>query len=103
MNEQAFTKTIKILLFSVLLVVILVYGKPFLVPVAFAALFSMLLLPLSMKLESLEITKGLAIFFSVLFFVLMIAVLVYVVAWQVSDVSKNKNEIEKRIDEKLRE
>ena len=103
MNEQAFTKTIKILLFSVLLVVILVYAKPFLVPVAFAALFSMLLLPLSMKLESLGIAKGLAIFFSVLFFVLMIAVLVYVVAWQVSDVSKNKNEIEKRIDEKLQE
>lgn len=103
MNDQAFTRTIKILLFLVLLVVVLVYAKPFLVPVAFAALFATLLLPLSIRLENRGMAKGLAIFLSVLFFVILIAGFVYVMAWQVADVSKNKNEIEKRIDEKIRQ
>lgn len=86
-----------------LAVTILVYGRSFLIPIAFAGLFSMLLMPLSLKFEGWGANRGVASFLSLLLFVIITAGIVTVVIWQVSDLSKNKIEIEQRINQKVDE
>lgn len=103
MKDILLTKTIKILLLLILMVVILVYAKPFLVPFAFAALFSMLLLPLSVRMQKWGMKSGLAIFLSILFFVLIISGILSIIAWQISDIAANSDEIEKNINQKIRD
>lgn len=68
--------------------VILVFGglyfaKPFLIPVAFAALFAMLLLPLSEKLEN-RTGKIPSILISIFVLILGGAILIALLSWQVS-------------------
>lgn len=103
MNEGLLTRSVKILLFLVLLVIVLIYAKSFLVPVTFAALFSMLLLPLSQKIEKWGAPRGLAILFSTLLFTALIAGFIYVLIWQVSDISKDAGHIEQQLHQKLQE
>ncbi|MES2881864.1 MAG: AI-2E family transporter [Bacteroidota bacterium] len=98
-----FPKSIKILLFIVLSYLILVHAKPFLVPIAFAGLFSMLLLPVSRKLESWHIKKGISIVLSILMLVVMATVVVWLLSLQISDIKKNADGIEKNISEKIME
>ena len=97
------TRTVKILLLLVLTVAILFYGKSFLIPPAFAALFAMLLLPVSVKLRSWHLGEGLSVFLSVFFFVLLLAGILSVLAWQFSEVSKNADAIERGFNQKLEE
>ena len=52
MSGFSLTRTIQVLLFLFLLFAGLVYARPFLVPLTFAALFAMLFLPLCAWLES---------------------------------------------------
>ena len=70
MGEQLLNKTIKILLLVFLSALILYHGRPFLVPLAFAALLAMLLLPLSEKLESWGVNKAISKVLSILVIVL---------------------------------
>ena len=98
-----FPKSIKILLFIVLSYLVLVHAKPFLVPIAFAGLFSMLLLPVSRKLESWRINKGISVVLSILVLVAVASVIVWVLSLQVNDIKKNANSIEKNISQKITE
>ena len=103
MNETLLTKTVKLLLCLVLFVVVLIYAKSFLVPLVFAALFSMLLLPLSLKFESWGASRGPAILLTTFLFTALIAAAIYVVVWQVSDISKNATGLEQQVTQKLQE
>ncbi len=98
-----FPKSIKILLFIVLSYLILVHAKPFLVPIAFAGLFSMLLLPLSRKLESWGMNKGISIVLSILMLVAAATIIIWVLSLQLSDIKKNADDIEKNISAKILE
>ena len=98
-----FPKSIKILLFIVLSYLVLVHAKPFLVPIAFAGLFSMLLLPVSRKLESWRINKGISVVLSILVLVAVASVIVWVLSLQVNDIKKNAIGIEKNITQKITE
>jgi len=103
MKESLLSKSLKILLFLFLLSVVLVKGKPLLAPIAFAGLFSMLMLPLAMKLENKGLSRGLSVLISELVLILVVAIIVGLVAWQVSDLSKNADSIEKNVQEKLQQ
>lgn len=103
MGEQLLNKTIKILLLVFLSALILYHGRPFLVPLAFAALLAMLLLPLSEKLESWGVNKALSKVLSILVIVLFFAGIIALLAWQVSDMSQNAPEIEKSINAKVQQ
>ena len=103
MNETLLTKTAKILLCLVLSVVVLIYAKSFLVPIVFAALFSMLLLPLSLKFESWGASRAPAILLTTFLFTALIVAVIYVVVWQVSDISKNATGLEQQVNQKLQE
>lgn len=96
-------KTVYILLFLFLLFSALVYAKSFLIPVTFAALLSMLLLPISTKLESKGWNKALAVLASVLALVLFFAIIFSLLAWQISDMAKEAPKIEKNLSQKVNE
>lgn len=103
MHDRLLTRSIKVLLFLFLLIAGLFYARPFLVPLVFAGLFSMLLLPVSLKFESWGFSKGLAVLFSILLFLAVIAGMIWVLVWQLSDISQNAGEIEQNINEKLQQ
>lgn len=90
--------TLAIIVFSV---VILVYAKPFLVPVAIGGLLSMLLLPMVKWLQSKHINNVIAIIISILVFVGVIAGVIALIAWQAQDLAKQATGIEQQLSEKL--
>ena len=103
MQDKLLTRSIKFLLFTILLISILFYGKSFLVPLVFAGLFSMLLLPLTLRFEKLGVNRGLSILFSILLFVALFAGLISLLIWQVSDIGKNADQLEQNINEKIQQ
>jgi predicted PurR-regulated permease PerM len=102
MTDQL-ARALKILLLLVLLVVILVYARPFLVPLTFAALIAMLLLPLSLWFEKKGFNRGLAVFFSILLFMVLVGGILSALWWQLSEIASNSGEIEKNLDAKVTE
>lgn len=103
MHHFSLSKSIQVFLFLFLLIAGLYYAKPFLVPVAFAALFSMLLLPVCAWFEDKGLAKGLAVLLSVLLFVVAVGVIVWLIAWQVSDLAKDASGIEQNLLKKVNE
>lgn len=103
MRDNLLNKTIKVLLLVFLLALILYHGRPLLVPLCFAALLSMLLLPLSLKLEGWGVNKAFSMVLSILLIVLFFAGIIALLAWQVSDMSKDAPQIEKNITEKVQQ
>ena len=75
----------------------LYYAKPFLVPFAFAALLSMLLLPLARWFERRRVNRGLASLFSLLTFLGLMVAIIWLVSWQVSTLSEDLSNIEQRV------
>jgi predicted PurR-regulated permease PerM len=103
MKEGSLTHSIKVLLLITLAYIFLVTAKPFLVPVAFAGIFSMLLLPISIRLEGIGVNRGFATLICVLILVSAFVLIGSLLAWQVSDLSKNKQNIEKNITKRIDE
>src|SRR5688572_1741244 len=90
---------LRVILFVVLLLTLLYFGKPVLVPVCFGALLAMLFAPLCRWMES----KGRARWFGPLLSVIILAVfvagVVLLLTWQFSDLSKDLQGIEKKASE----
>jgi predicted PurR-regulated permease PerM len=103
MEDRLLNKGIKILLFIFLLALLLHYGKPFFVPLTFAALLSMLLLPVSLKLEKWGVNKSIAIIISILLIVLFFGGVIYMISWQISDLSKDASRIEQNINHQIQQ
>jgi predicted PurR-regulated permease PerM len=100
MHHQKLTKLFLILMIPTLIVVMLKYGKPFLVPLTFACLISMLLLPVTTWLEKKRVNKAIAIILSLLMFVSFFLVIIGFVTWQASDMAQNASQIEEKVTEK---
>lgn len=103
MRHFSLIKSIEVLLFLFLLIAGLHYAKPFLVPVAFAALFSMLLMPVSSWLQQKGIGKALAVLAAILVLAAFVAGIVWLITWQVSDLAKDADGIEQNINKKVAE
>lgn len=101
MSNAALQKAVYILVFLFLLFVILHYGKPFFVPLAFGALFSMLLLPLTIKLEKAGWNRALAIIVSILIILAFFGGIVSLLAWQLSDMAQSSSGLEENFNEKI--
>jgi predicted PurR-regulated permease PerM len=89
-------KTIRYLLFFILLFAALYYAKAFLIPLAFGALFATLLLPIQERLEP-KTGKMLAISICVLGLVLLAAGIIALVTWQVAGLSADISKLEQQI------
>jgi predicted PurR-regulated permease PerM len=87
MPQQRLAKAVRILLVLILLVVILVYARPFLVPLAFAGVFSLLLLPVTRWLERRGINKAVATLLTLLAFLCVFAALFFFIGWQLSNIT----------------
>jgi len=103
MDDKFLNKAIKVLLFVFLLALVLHYGKPFFVPLTFAGLLSMLLLPVSLKLEGWGMNKAVAIVLSILLIVLFFGGIIALLAWQISDISQDASQIEHSIQQKIQQ
>lgn len=95
--EFSILKTNRFLFFSILAVVVLYYGKEFLIPVAFAGILSMLFLSVSNRLEKKGLSRGAAALWCVLALLLAVALIAALITWQVSSLSENAPQMEQRI------
>jgi predicted PurR-regulated permease PerM len=103
MPQTKIFKTAAILVVLTLLVLILIYGKPFFAPIAFAGLLAMLLLPVSKWLQSKGTNKAVAILLSMLAFVGFFALIIWFISWQISDIAENASKLEQQVMEKYQQ
>ena len=97
MSTTLLPRSIQVLLFLILVIASLYYGRPFLVPVAFAGLLSMLFLPISRWLENKGLARGLAALACVLMLVILIGGVISLVVWQVTDLTSDVDNMEQQV------
>jgi len=76
---------------------ILYFGSPFLIPLALAAIFSMLFIRLSNWIENKKISRGWASLICVLLFVSSLALIVGLLYWQLGSFTENLDEMKSRL------
>ena len=103
MNELSLTRSVHLLLLLFLIFAGLYYAKPFLVPVTFAAIFAMLLLPLSMLMEDRGVNRAVAVVLSILALAAVFTGIIWLISWQVSDLAKDAQQIEQNLTKKIEE
>ncbi|MCU7551317.1 AI-2E family transporter [Chitinophagaceae bacterium LB-8] len=101
MSGFSLTRLIKILLFLFLLIAGLVYARPFLVPLTFAAIMAMLFLPLCSWLEARGVHKVIAILLCIIIMLCSIAGVLWLLYWQVTDLAENAGKIQENFMKRL--
>jgi len=101
MSRFSLTQSIKVLLFAILLIAALYYGKPFLIPFVFAGILAMLLLPVVEWLEGKRLPKAIAVLCAVLLIVAAVAGIIGLISWQVADLAKNASQLESNIMQRV--
>ena len=97
LQTSALQKVVFFLLLAFLIVAAIYYAKPFLVPLCFAALLAMLFLPLSRWFESKKIPKGFSILFCIIIFLVLITGIIWLIGWQITDLTTESTDIENKI------
>src|SRR4051812_49487089 len=97
MQTQSLNRPIQVLFLLFLVISGLYFAKPFLVPVAMAGLFTMLLLPLTRRLEGKGFHRGLASVLSVIALLLGIATVIGLLSWQLSGLSEDLMQAEDKV------
>lgn len=100
MSVNLLNKSIKVLLFVILLLTALYFGGSFLVSITFAVFFAFLLLPVSQWFERIGINKGLASLFAVLLLVAAFTAIGYLLSWQLTRMTNNMDEIKENFSKK---
>jgi predicted PurR-regulated permease PerM len=95
------TRSIKILLFLFLFIAGLVYARPFLVPLTFAAIFAMLFLPVSTWMEARGIHKVISILLCIIILLGVITGVIWLLYWQVSGLAENASKIQENFMKRL--
>jgi len=96
-------RVIYFLLLAFLIVAALYYAKPFLVPICFAGLLAMLFVPLSRWFEKKKIPKVLSILFCILIFLTVLAGIIWLISWQISDLTAEAGDIESKVKRMIRQ
>lgn len=100
MQKPRLFKALAIVALILMIIVALIFGKPFLVPLTFAALLSMLLLPVARWLEGKGLNKALSTLAALTLLVVFIAVVLFFVGWQMSDIASNTSKLQQTATEK---
>lgn len=100
MENQRLFRTLAIIGLIILIVVILIYGKPFLVPLTFAALLAMVLLPVTRWLQIKGVNKAVATLLSIALLLLCLSGVLFFVGWQISNIATNTNKLQQTLTEK---
>ena len=99
--KEIFLRVNQYLLFTVLLVLVLFYGKTFLIPITFAALLAMLMAPLCRRLDKIGLNRALSTLVCVLILVGVIVGIGYVIGSQFAAFAEDVSLIEKKSRELL--
>ena len=97
LQTSALQKVVLFLLLAFLIVAAIYYAKPFLVPLCFGGLLAMLFLPLSRWFESKKIPKGFSILFCIIIFLALITGIIWLISWQITDLTTESTDIENKI------
>lgn len=97
--KEIFNRINQYLFFAVLFVIVLYFGRTFLIPVVFAAMLAMLMAPVCRKLDSWKFPRALSTFCCVFILVLAIAGIGAVIAAQFAAFAKDVNQIEVKAKE----
>ncbi len=98
MTNRQLLKPALVLSTAVLIVVVLVYAKPFLLPLTFAGLLSMLLLPLVKWFQrEKNVPHALGILLGILALVAFFAGVIFFTSLQIADISKNSARLEQQV------
>jgi predicted PurR-regulated permease PerM len=101
MKQSLLFRTTLLLVFIFLLVTGMIYARAFLVPVFFAGILSLLLLPLTKKIKHFIPNETLSIVLSLFFFLVIICGVSYFISSQVSNIISDYNSIQTKLKEKV--
>ncbi len=90
-------------LYIILTVVILYFGRGLLIPLAFGAIFAMLLNPVDRRLDNLGLPRYVSALLSVSIILLIVFVFFSIFGWQVNELLSEPEEIKEAITEKTAE
>lgn len=88
-SMQPLPRSVLILFLLFLVFTGLYFAKPFLVPLLLGGMFSMLWLPLARKFEIKGFNRGMAALGCVLILVFILAAIIALISWQVSELAKD--------------
>jgi predicted PurR-regulated permease PerM len=99
MNSISIYRVNAVLLFGLLSVVILYYGRIFLIPLSFGILLAMLLLPVSRKLESWGVGRVWSVWLCILLLLVVLALGVLVISAQLNNFLNDLPQIHQKIQQ----
>ncbi|WP_207430370.1 AI-2E family transporter [Sabulibacter ruber] len=99
MNSFSLNRVNSILLFGILSVVALYYGKVFLIPLAFAIVFAMLMTPVSRWFENRGISRIPATLLCIFIILLFVGLIFLVISLQAASFSKDLPQIQSKLQE----
>lgn len=91
------TSIIKNILLIILVIVSLIYGKIFLMPLTVGGILAALFLPFCHLLEGRKLPKGFAVFACFLLLLLIIATLIFLVGWKVVELTNDVSLLKQKI------
>ncbi len=97
MNRSLLLKSIAVLFLFFLVIAGLYFTKDFFVPVAIAGILAMLFVPLSRRLEKMGWNKALATLTCIFILLAVIAGIVALISWQLSDLSEDTSKMQEQI------
>ena len=92
--KEIFNRFNQYLFFIVLLIVVMYFGKAFLVPIFFGALLAMLMAPVCRRLDGLGFNRALSSLVCILILLAVIAGIVLIVSTQISTFAENMSQIQ---------
>lgn len=90
-------RSVYILLFFLLTFTGMYFAREFLIPVTLAAIFSMLFIRLCNWFEHKGVSRGFASFWCILLFVGAIALIIFLLSWQLSGLTENMDTMKERL------
>ncbi|MBA3674086.1 MAG: AI-2E family transporter [Chitinophagaceae bacterium] len=94
MPKLSLSRAIQILFLFFIVFAGLYFAKPFLVPFIIAGILAMLFLPLSRWMEKKGINRGLSAVFCILILLVVIAGVIALLTWQISDLSEDMGKMQ---------
>lgn len=100
-SSSPLSKTIQLLLLFILVTIVLYFSKALLIPIAFAGLLAMVLLPLNRWLEQKKMQRLWAVLLSTVLFVFGVVAVLWLVSWQIGNVASDAFKMEGKLQEIL--
>ena len=101
--KEIFHRVNQYLFFFVLLIVVMFFGKPFLVPIIFASLLAMLMAPVCRRFELWGFNRALSSLACILILLTVFAGVALIISTQISTFAENISQIETKAQELLQQ